>query len=107
MSGDWSSSICACFDDCGICVVVWLLPCYQMAQNKADADFRECHCCDSMHCSTTAIYYNRTQIKAKYGIAQDPCNDCCISTFCGHCAVCQQARHMKVNKQDEVTYDHH
>jgi len=101
MSGDWSSGLCDCFEDMESCFITWFVPCYQIGLNKANTDGRDCSCCDcfvSMGGPHTAIYFNRTQIRAKYGLMQDPCNDCCVSAFCAACVVCQHARHIKANK---------
>uniref|UniRef100_A0A6B2LTP9 PLAC8 family protein n=1 Tax=Arcella intermedia TaxID=1963864 RepID=A0A6B2LTP9_9EUKA len=92
---DWSTGLCGCFEDFGICILTWFLPCVQSAYNKSKADGRDCHCCDGCCYGIVSEYFTRTQIKAKYGIAQDPCNDCCTVFWCMHCATCQHGRQLK------------
>src|SRR5688500_12555430 len=99
MSGDWSSNLCDCFDDMNSCCLTYWCPCYQVGLNKATVDGRECHCCDCFMATgptmPTAAYYNRTQIKAKYGLRQDPCADCCLTVWCLVCTICQHSRHLR------------
>jgi len=32
-AGEWSHGLCGCFDNCGVCIVTYFLPCYTMGKN--------------------------------------------------------------------------
>ena len=36
----------------------------------------------------------RRALRQRYGLQED-CDDCCATTFCTACAVCQEARELK------------
>jgi Cys-rich protein (TIGR01571 family) len=38
----------------------------------------------------------REQFREKYGLEEGACGDCFITCCCGPCAICQEAREMKV-----------
>lgn len=37
----------------------------------------------------------REQLRAAHNLPPEPCGDCCVHTFCGPCAVAQEARIIK------------
>eukprot|EP01025_Chloroclados_australasicus_P061022 TRINITY_DN7927_c0_g1_i1.p2 TRINITY_DN7927_c0_g1~~TRINITY_DN7927_c0_g1_i1.p2 ORF type:complete len:126 (-),score=4.54 TRINITY_DN7927_c0_g1_i1:232-609(-) len=40
----------------------------------------------------------RKTVRDKYGIAEDT-GDCCLHCFCGPCAICQEAREIKMRQK--------
>ena len=40
-------------------------------------------------------YMKRDRLRQKYGLREDPCNDCCTTLCCSPCALCQEARFLK------------
>ena len=47
-------------------------------------------CCCLVHAG------KRTALRARYGLMEDCCNDCCVTCLCPLCAICQEAREMQV-----------
>jgi Cys-rich protein (TIGR01571 family) len=41
------------------------------------------------------ITNNRRALREKYGLPEEPCDDCSVVSFCSLCAVCQAARELK------------
>jgi Cys-rich protein (TIGR01571 family) len=91
--GDMQESLFGCLSDISTCIIGWLIPCYLAATTKAALDERECTFCDCL-CAPNE-YQTRQSIRAKYGMAYQPLNDClCWSVF-SSCFVCQDAREVK------------
>jgi hypothetical protein len=44
------------------------------------------------------ITNNRRILRLRYGLAEEPCDDCLVITCCAPCAVCQAARELKIRK---------
>lgn len=38
----------------------------------------------------------RGEVRTKYNLPSEPCADCCVHLCCSPCAVCQEAREIKV-----------
>lgn len=49
--------------------------------------------CCPIQCFTLGNF--RTDLRAKYNLPPGACGDCCIHCFCGHCAICQEAREIR------------
>ncbi|XP_030635124.1 cornifelin homolog A-like [Chanos chanos] len=105
----WSSGLCDCCDDMGICCCgFWCCPC-QMC--KTTADFGECLCLpliDIMFgCFVPPISLSvRSSMRERYNIKGSMCTDCCKVSCCGPCSWCQMARELKKQRQPRVvTYN--
>eukprot|EP00803_Ostreobium_quekettii_P004911 evm.model.scf_108.20 EVM.evm.TU.scf_108.20 scf_108:137194-139897(-) len=46
-------------------------------------------------------YGTRTDIRNKYNLKEDPCNDCCVHLLCHPCALCQEYRELKMRPLTE------
>lgn len=96
----WSSGLADCCEDSGTCLLVCCVgPCINYGQNvdrvKGGGMFGPCllYCC----CPCLACIYagqTRGEIRAKYGLQESPCSDCCVHCFCSPCAVCQETREL-------------
>jgi len=104
MAEQWTSGLCGCFSDCGLCLYGWCFPgCAEKSTFTKLQGARSAGCGDGCFVSQccgccvipTAVYMDRTWIREKYGIPQDPCNDCLVTCFCLSCSVCQNARELK------------
>jgi len=102
MSNDFSTGLCNCFDDCGVCFVTWMFPCITVAQNQAMLAQRESTCCDycctCTHNHSTVIleYMVRQHIRSKYGFEQGhECGDCMVTICCLPLVICQHNRELK------------
>ncbi|XP_051900538.1 cornifelin homolog [Pristis pectinata] len=104
----WSTGICDCCDDCGICCLAfWCLPCFMC---KTADEFGECLCLPLLDVTCNACGYYATAIppislamrvatRERYNIHGSICNDCCIMYWCLSCGWCQIAREMKERKK--------
>ncbi|GMH15772.1 hypothetical protein Nepgr_017613 [Nepenthes gracilis] len=110
--GQWSTGLCACFDDLPICLTTYICPCITFGRNAEIIDKGASSCCGSgvlygLLCCLTAVtggicYCNwlysctyRSKIKQQYGIPAGCCEDCCVHFCCEFCAVCQESRELQ------------
>ncbi|XP_056409522.1 cornifelin homolog B-like isoform X2 [Hyla sarda] len=107
-TNEWSSGVCDCCQDMGICCCAfWCLPCFQC---KTVSDFGECLClplldpgCFGYFGTTLACppisLAMRAAVRERYRIRGAICDDCCMLYCCFSCSWCQMAREIKKNKQ--------
>lgn len=38
----------------------------------------------------------RRNVREAHGLGELPCSDCCVHCWCGACALCQEARALKI-----------
>ncbi|XP_010525438.1 PREDICTED: protein PLANT CADMIUM RESISTANCE 10 [Tarenaya hassleriana] len=121
----WSSGICACFDDIQSCVIGLFCPCYIFGKNAEFLGsgtfagsclthfimwaFVNTICClatDGMllglpGClvSCYACSYRRA-LRAKYNLQEAPCGDFVTHFFCHLCALCQEYRELRERASD-------
>ncbi|KAJ6236215.1 cell number regulator 2 [Anaeramoeba flamelloides] len=74
-----------------------ILPCIQMAKNKADIDERSCTICDCL--CMPPEYFTRLQIRSAYGFEESNLYDCIVTGPCVTCAICQDAREIKLRRK--------
>ncbi|KAL7097547.1 hypothetical protein ACP275_10G151500 [Erythranthe tilingii] len=124
-SGQWSSGICACFDDMQSCCVGLFCPCYLFGKNAEFLGSGNLMGPCSMHfvlwavvntfcCVLTegfmlgmpgcfvacyACGYRRT-LRSKYNLQEAPCGDFVTHFFCHLCAVCQEYREICERSRD-------
>ncbi|KAK3551615.1 hypothetical protein QTP70_019825 [Hemibagrus guttatus] len=90
-SSDWSSTLCDCCDDCGICLCGAFIPCIlgcKVAQDHGDS------CC--LPFLPGAMIALRTSIRDKYRINGSICDDWLVMACCPLCGICQMAREQKM-----------
>ncbi|KAJ8354741.1 hypothetical protein SKAU_G00223080 [Synaphobranchus kaupii] len=90
-STDWSSNICDCFEDCGICLCGTFVPC--ILAIKVAQDLGESCCLPFLPCAILAM---RTSLRDKYHISGSICDDWMTMACLAHCAICQMAREQKM-----------
>uniref|UniRef100_A0A1J3GCJ0 Protein PLANT CADMIUM RESISTANCE 10 n=1 Tax=Noccaea caerulescens TaxID=107243 RepID=A0A1J3GCJ0_NOCCA len=116
----WSSGICACFDDMQSCCIGLFCPCYMFGKNAellGSGTFAgPCvtHCIswalvNTLCCFATngvllglpgcfvscyACGYRRS-LRAKYNLQEAPCGDFVTHFFCHLCAICQEYREIR------------
>ncbi|CAF3442855.1 unnamed protein product [Rotaria socialis] len=92
---EWNEELCDCFDDCGTCCYgYWCAPClFGSNAEKIDAHFYLCW---------VPHYFERQNLREKYNLEANPsCGDCLTTSFCGPCALCQEAREMKSRENQQ------
>ncbi|XP_028652060.1 cornifelin homolog [Erpetoichthys calabaricus] len=106
---EWSTGICDCCDDMGICCcAAWCLPCF-MCKTASDFGQYLClplldpwMCCFLKFTPITVPPISlamRVSIRERYGIQGTICDDCCTVCCCFSCSWCQMARELKKQKQ--------
>ncbi|KAG8367753.1 hypothetical protein BUALT_Bualt16G0105600 [Buddleja alternifolia] len=119
-SGQWSSGICACFDDIQSCCIGLLCPCYLFGKNaeflgsgtlmgSCTTHFILWALVNTLCCVVTdgvllglpgcfvacyACGYRRT-LRSKYNLQEAPCGDFFTHFFCHLCAICQEYREIR------------
>jgi len=95
----------SCFDDWGICCFgCWCTAClYGENAVKIDGSDYDDACCTYCLSGQSAfgwipIVDNRRALRNKYGLVEEPCDDCLVIICCGPCAVCQAARELNSRK---------
>jgi len=87
----WSTGLCGCFDDCGICIKGYFCFCCLVADNGAKLDGDTvCMGC----CYPASPFKNRQQAASLLGLQSTCMENCMISTFCACCSEMQVAREL-------------
>ncbi|CAB4008716.1 Hypothetical predicted protein [Paramuricea clavata] len=86
----WSTGMCACFDDCGVCLLGLCCPCILLCTVSSNAG--EC-CCVAALCPIAL----RTKIRTRHNIAGSIVGDYYALQCCGICAMCQMARELNIH----------
>ncbi|AWO96330.1 putative cornifelin [Scophthalmus maximus] len=88
---DWSSNVCDCCDDCGICLCATFIPCIlgcKVAQDNGDS------CCVPF--LPGAMIALRTSMRSRYHIQGSVCDDWVVMACLPLCGLCQMAREQKM-----------
>ncbi|XP_030635123.1 cornifelin homolog A-like [Chanos chanos] len=101
-SQQWSSGVCDCCEDMGICCYGFWCPHCLMCSTSSD--FGECLCLPLLDvffggAISPVSLAMRSSMRERYHIQGSICDDCCMITFCGPCTWCQMAREVKKNRQ--------
>ena len=91
----WSHRICGCFDNCGICMISWLVPCYQFGKNAEAVGDSCCCCCCCYMCPILGCLFhcsNRQKIREIRGIYGGCVSDALFTLCCPCCALAQEAQ---------------
>ncbi|GAX80079.1 hypothetical protein CEUSTIGMA_g7517.t1 [Chlamydomonas eustigma] len=99
----WSSSLFNCFQDIGICLLGTVCRSVLYSQNvNTTRGGGRCGACFLYHfCCCCRCFFagnHRGDLRRKYSLAEEPCNDCVVHCFCSCCAVCQEAREHKLQE---------
>ncbi|CAN8287045.1 unnamed protein product [Cochlearia groenlandica] len=116
----WSSGICACFDDIQSCFIGLFCPCYIFGKNAESLGsgtfLGPCltHCISWALVNTICCFATsgvllglpgcfvscyacgyRGSLRAKYDLQEAPCGDFVTHFFCHLCAICQEYREIR------------
>lgn len=99
MSGDWQHGLFGCYDNCGLCIVSYLVPCYTFGKNAEAVGESCCKCATAyiipvVNC-IVAIKI-RGNIRKQRGIPGSTFNDLLVICFCPLCALVQEAQEVQV-----------
>ncbi|RMX52054.1 hypothetical protein pdam_00003729 [Pocillopora damicornis] len=92
---DWSSGLCGCFENVGICFKAFFCPCI-VAGEIGEALGESCF----WHCFASTLWLpgvlngaeNRGKLRAMYQIPGSYCNDFLLHLCCQGCSYAQEAR---------------
>eukprot|EP00210_Caulerpa_lentillifera_P007175 g6865.t1 len=103
-----------CFSDCSSCCLTCCCPCITYAEIGQLLDRRGgcsyvtdlvlyCLVADFTGCQCVLGLLRRSDVRAKYNLVENPCNDFCVHCFCHCCALCQEYRELTRRAQATVT----
>ncbi|XP_029640716.1 cell number regulator 7 [Octopus sinensis] len=101
MSAEFSHGLFGCFDNLGICIVTYFVPCYTAGKN-AEATGKSCVLYGLFYTCFPCIEggMTRTAIREQKGIAGSLIGDIFLHLCCSLCALSQEA--MEVTPQAMV-----
>eukprot|EP01108_Squamamoeba_japonica_P009585 TRINITY_DN9041_c0_g1_i1.p2 TRINITY_DN9041_c0_g1~~TRINITY_DN9041_c0_g1_i1.p2 ORF type:complete len:111 (+),score=37.68 TRINITY_DN9041_c0_g1_i1:125-457(+) len=107
---DWDTGIFDCLSDIKVCLLTWLCPVCQLAQQKATVEGHDCglgDCIPVWCCALCCAVMVRGKIREKYGIDGSLVMDLLCTLFCGICSISQQTRQldMKGDKPAGICMD--
>ncbi|WJX50476.1 Cell number regulator 1 [Trifolium repens] len=101
----WSTGLCRCLDDPGICLVTCFCPCvtFGLIAEIVDKGNSTCTCDGTIYGALLAVTglaclyscYYRSKLRAQYDLPEAPCMDCLVHFCCETCALCQEYRELK------------
>lgn len=94
----WRSSLFGCFDDFGLCIITYIVPCYTFGKN-AEAMGEDCLCCALIYMIPIVHVISAVTLRGKIrnmnSIPGDTCEDFIIILFCPFCALVQEANEIR------------
>ncbi|KAL5006728.1 hypothetical protein ScPMuIL_015534 [Solemya velum] len=96
--GDWQYGLFGCFNDIGLCIITYFVPCYTAGKN-AEAVGESCITYGILSIlGPCGIYFRakiRGQIRDQKSIPGGMGGDCLLHWFCAICALIQEAQEVK------------
>jgi len=93
--GEFQHGLFGCFDNLGVCIVTYILPCYTFGKT-AEAVGESCFLCGAAMFVPFVNLYARLSVRAKVregsGIQGSCMGDLCTIMFCPFCAIVQEAQ---------------
>jgi len=95
MSNQWQHGLCGCFDNCGLCIITYFVPCYTFGKN-AEAVGDSCLLCGLIMmvpvANLIAGIMERGKIREKQGIEGSMLGDIAVWWCCPLCALVQEGQ---------------
>jgi len=95
MGGEWQHGLFGCFDNFGVCIITYFVPCYTAGKN-AEAVGENCLLCGLVLLVPLANLWFPAQIRGKIREQKDIegslVSDILLMCFCGCCALIQEAQ---------------
>jgi len=104
--GEWQHGLFGCFDNCGLCVITYFVPCLTAGKSAEKAGVGGCVPCGiASMCGCVGIYFmakTREATRNLKGIEGSFGSDCVMTMFCGFCSMLQVAQELEdVQPQQE------
>ncbi|XP_042615696.1 cornifelin homolog [Cyprinus carpio] len=105
MLNQWSSGVCDCCEDMGVCCCGFWCPYCLMC--RTSEEFGECLCLPLLEMCFGRIIppvtlSMRSSMRERFHIKGSIQDDCCVVTFCTMCVWCQMARELKARRHSLV-----
>ncbi|KAI1155204.1 PLAC8 family-domain-containing protein [Nemania diffusa] len=111
---EWQTGICSC-GPCTSCLLAWCLPCILLGQTSErirdpsmqSADMLNSDCLiygaitSFTGCGWIYAMVKRGEIRERYGIKGNGCDDCCVSFWCTCSALIQQDNEVKIRQKSQ------
>uniref|UniRef100_A0A0E0AAA4 Cadmium resistance protein n=1 Tax=Oryza glumipatula TaxID=40148 RepID=A0A0E0AAA4_9ORYZ len=104
----WTTGLCDCCDDCNSCCLTFFCPCvaFGLIAETLDRGSISCAIAGITYCwmrpstvlpgmHTMYSWSYRQKLRATFGMAPEPCADCCLQLFCDRCSLSQMYRELK------------
>ncbi|KAH3750881.1 hypothetical protein DPMN_185417 [Dreissena polymorpha] len=102
MSAEWQHGLLGCFDNISLCLISWLVPCYQFGKN-AEAVGESCLMCGLGFLvpvlDIILAIHIRGKIRESKGIQGSVLGDILYWFCCPLCSLVQEAQEVKVGPQ--------
>lgn len=105
------ASLCSCFDDWNICCYGCWCTARLYAKNAQQingTNYDEAYFTylNFGHdaCPWIPVTATRKALREKYGLPEEPCDDCTVIFWCAPCSVCQAARELKIRNNMPSKY---
>lgn len=97
-SGDWKHGLCGCFDNLGVCIITYFVPCYTFGKN-AEAVGESCILCGILYIfwPFNLIFGTivRGKVRDRQGIPGSGIKDFFTHFCCPCCAVIQEGQEVR------------
>ncbi|BAS98004.1 Os06g0520733, partial [Oryza sativa Japonica Group] len=103
-----TTGLCDCCDDCNSCCLTFFCPCvaFGLIAETLDRGSISCAIAGITYCwmrpstvlpgmHTMYSWSYRQKLRATFGMAPEPCADCCLQLFCDRCSLSQMYRELK------------
>lgn len=99
MTGAWQHGICGCFDNCGLCIISYFVPCYTFGKNS-EAVGESCAGCGIAYIipivNIVAAVKIRGKIRDQKAISGSILGDLFFICCCPLCSLVQEAQEVQV-----------
>lgn len=97
----YSTGLCNCCSDCGVCLYTMCFPTCAMSYNWAESRNEDCTVCH--YCAYSCPIWTRANIRVELGqVEKRYVQDCCVYCWCTQCAICQDARQLKIMRRAQL-----
>jgi len=100
----WSIGLCSCFEDFGLCIMTFLVPCLTAGQT-GEAVGESCMLYGILSVLSCIGIWSRAKIRGmvreQKGIEGSFMNDILMACFCPFCALIQEARELQGEQPEE------
>ena len=103
---EWETSLFGCFSDCSTCCMGFWCPCCLFGKNyeKLDMGSYTSGCCKYfllswVCCQCLVATSLRENMHKQFGLKGSACSACMATCFCANCALCQDAKEIKIRQE--------